>query len=206
VTDSKIAIRAGAALAALLSLLTICGTSFAAASSFNIYYSGAENLVLKRLQLDPTSNRVDSLAGADAAVYQGTLPSRGPDLDLLKARVAAGMGLVVIIGKDTDPKALAALTDGRVEQTGGVDVAPGPEHDIELERIAAVINYIGPPRDPIATNIGWLSAVRIHERTLLDTHGAEVMVRTNPYDPIKPKTPILLRLHLGKGTIFVLNV
>jgi O-antigen/teichoic acid export membrane protein len=205
VTHSKIAIRAGAALAALLSFLTICGTSFAA-SPFNIYYSGADKLVLNRLQLDPTTNQFDSLANADAAVYQGTLPAPGPDLDLLKARVVAGMGLVVILGKDTDPRALATLTDGRIIRTGVVDVAPGPEHSIELERIAAVINYIGPPRDPLATNIGWLSAVRIHERTLLDAHRAEVMVRTNPYDPIKPKTPILLRLHLGKGTIYVLNV
>jgi O-antigen/teichoic acid export membrane protein len=45
----------------------------------------------------------------------------------------------------------------------------------------------------------------VHERSLLDVNGAEVMVQTNPRDPIRPKTPILLRLHVGHGTIFVVN-
>jgi O-antigen/teichoic acid export membrane protein len=115
------------------------------------------------------------------------------------------MGVVLILGRHTDPAALADLTGGAIKQTGIVDVAHGATHDRELERLAAVVNYVGPPKDPLARNISWLSAVRVHERSLLDVNGAEVMVRTNPYDPIRPKTPILLRMHVGRGTIFVVN-
>ena len=202
---ASICIKHKAALAALLlSLLTLSGTSFAAAP-FQIFYSGTENLVLDRLKLDPTTVQAPTLSEAASAVYQEKLPAVGSDLDALKQRVSDGMGLVVILGTQTDPAALAALTDGRISLAGSVNVPPGPDHDIELERIAAVVSYVGTPADPINTNVGWLTAVRVHERSLLDVHDAEVMVRTNPYDPVKAATPILMRLHLGKGTIYVLN-
>src|SRR6266851_3012874 len=193
--------------AALLFFCLICSALASAADSvFNVYYSGAEDLTLSRLQLDPTTHRVANLNDAATAVYQDNLPARGPELEALKARVNSGMGLLLILGRHTDRAALESLTGGNVKQTGIVDVASGPTHDHELERLATVITYVGPPADPLKTNVSWLSAVRIHERSLLDLHGAEVMVRSNPYDPVRPGTPILIRLKSGAGTIYLLNV
>ncbi len=116
------------------------------------------------------------------------------------------MGLLVVLGENTDPKALEALTDGAVRQIGVVTVPPGRNHGQEAERLAAIIEYKGPADDPIAKNISWRSAVRIHDRALLDVKGATVLVATGAKDPIKAATPILLRLNSGKGTIYVLNV
>jgi hypothetical protein len=192
-------------LTALLIALALPASAPAADAAFNIYYSGEEDLVLSRLLLDPTTHRTTTLADAATAVYQDNLPPTGPQLDALKARVNSGMGVVLILGRHTDAAALESLTGGAVKQTG-VDVAHGTTHDIELERLAAVINYVGPPADPLARNISWLSAVRVHERTQLEVTGGEVIVRTNPRDPVRPKTPILLRVHSGRGTIYILNV
>ena len=75
------------------------------------------------------------------------------------------------------------------------------------EKLAAVISYVGPADDPIATNVSWKSAVRIQERSLLKvSSAATVMVSTTSLDPIHPGTPILLRAKVGKGTIYILNI
>ena len=192
-------------VAALLIVLLIPTFAHAADSQFNIYYSGSEDLVLNRLLLDPTTHRVANLDDAATAVYQDNLPPAGPELDALKARVASGMGVVLILGRHTDANALASFTNGAIKQTGIVDVSAGATHGRELERLAAVVNWVGPKTDPLARNISWLSAVRVHERSLLAVNGAEVLVKTNPRDPVAPGTPILLRIHSGKGTIYVLN-
>ena len=192
-------------VAALLIVLLIPTFAHAADSQFNIYYSGSEDLVLNRLLLDPTTHRVANLDDAATAVYQDNLPPAGPELDALEARVASGMGVVLILGRHTDATALASFTNGAIKQTGIVDVSAGATHGRELERLAAVVNWVGPKTDPLARNISWLSAVRVHERSLLVVNGAEVLVKTNPRDPVAPGTPILLRIHSGKGTIYVLN-
>ena len=203
--DSICIKRLARTVSALLILFLLPSIAHSADGAFNIYYSGAEDLVLSRLMLDPTTHRVANLNDAATAVYQDNLPPPGPELDALKSRVASGMGVVLILGRHTDSAALANFTNGAIKQTGIVDVAHDATHDLELERLAAVVNYIGPPKDPLARNISWLSAVRVHERSLLDVNGAEVMVRTNPYDPVRPATPTLLRMHVGRGTIFVVN-
>lgn len=192
-------------VSALLIVLLIPILAQAAEPQFNVYYSGSEDLVLNRLLLDPTTHRVANLDDAATAVFQDNLPPPGPELEALRARVAAGMGVVLILGRHTDPAALASLTGGAIKQTGTVDVVHGATHGRELERLAAVINWAGPKADPLARNISWLSAVRVHERSLLDVNGAEVLVKTNARDPIAPGTPILLSIHSGKGTIYVLN-
>ena len=199
----RLAHVAGALLVALL--LPVFAQ--AAESHFNIYYSGSEDLVLTRLMLDPSTHRVTNLDDAATAVYQDNLPPAGPELQALKARVAAGMGLVLILGRHIDDAALASITNGAIKQTDIVDVGHGATHGSELEHIAAVLNYVGPKDDPLAHNISWLSAVRVHERSILDVdlNGVEVLVKTNPRDPVQPGTPILLRMHSGKGTIYVLN-
>jgi O-antigen/teichoic acid export membrane protein len=75
------------------------------------------------------------------------------------------------------------------------------------EKLAAIISYVGPPNDPIATDVSWKSAVRIQERSLLNVSSATtVMVATTSADPIHPSTPILMRTKLGKGIIYILNV
>src|SRR5580658_3905378 len=170
---------------ALLIALLIPALAHAAEAQFNIYYSGTEDLVLSRMMLDPSTHRVTNLGDAATAVYQDNLPAVGPELEALKARVASGIGAV--------------------KQTGIVDVSHGSAHGQELEHIAAVVNWVGPKGDTLARNISWLSAVRVHERSLLDVNGAEVLVKTNPRDPVRPGTPILLRIHSGKGAVYVLN-
>jgi len=203
------AIRLHLAISMLLLLVAGVASSVFAAefeAPFLLHYEGRESLVLHRLQLDP-STRDAALSNAQAAVYQDQLPPPGPALDALKARVTDGMGLVMVLGADVDPASLKALTDGAVEQTGVVDAPPGPNHAMAAEKFAAIIAYVGPATDPIATNVSWKSAVRIHERSLLKiSNGATVMVATTSADPIHPATPILMRTRLGKGTIYILNV
>jgi hypothetical protein len=189
----------------LLVALLVPAFAHASESQFNVYYSGTEELVLTRLLLDPSTRRVTNLEDAATAVYQDNLPPPGAELDALKARVASGMGVVLILGRHTDPAALASLTNGAIKQTGIVDVSHGATHGRELEHIAAVLNYVGPKDDPLGRNISWLSAVRVHERSLLDVNGAEILVKTNQRDPVQPGTPILIRIRSGKCSIYVLN-
>ncbi len=145
-----------------------------------------------------------NLGDAATAVYEDNLPAAGPELEALKARVASGMGAVLILGRHTDPRrsrrSPTALSGKPASST-----LHGSAHGQELEHIAAVVNWVGPKVDALARNISWLSAVRVHERSLLDVNGAEVLVKTNPRDLVQPGTPILLRIHAGKGTIYVLN-
>ncbi len=193
----------------LLFVFGIAGSGFAADAEtpFSLYYQGRESLILHRLQLDPSTLVVDTLSGAQAAVYQDRLPPPGPELDALKARISEGMGLVLILGGDVDAASLKTLTDGAIEQTGVVDAPPGPEHAMAAEKFAAIITYVGPANDPIGANVSWKSAVRIHERSLLKVSPeATVLVATTSADPIHPATPILMRTRLGKGTIYILNV
>src|SRR5271168_3148368 len=163
---------------ALLIAILIPAFAHAAEPQFNIYYSGSEDLVLTRLLLDPSTHRVANLDDAATAVYQDNLPPPGPELEALKARVASGMGVVLILGRHTDATALASFTGGEIKQTGIVDVARGATHGQGLEHIAAVVNWVGPKADPLARNISWLSAVRVHERSLIDVNGVEVLVKT----------------------------
>jgi dihydroorotate dehydrogenase len=106
-----------------------------------------------------------------------------------------------VLGQNTDIAALAELTRGAVKQTGTVDVPAGPNHGQESERIAAIVEYTGPRDDAIATNISWRSAVRVHDRSLLETKDAAVLVATSAKDPVRARTPILVKLKSGKGTI-----
>lgn len=193
----------------LLLLPALSATALAAQTEAPIalFYQGRESLVLGRLQLDPSTRMVDSLNEAQAAVLQDQLPGQGPALDALKSRVEAGMGLTLILGADTDPSALKALTDGAVEQTGIVDAPAGADHAMAAEKFAAIINYVGPDTDPIGSNVSWKSAVRVQERSLLKiAPSVSVMVATTASDPIHRETPILLRMKLGRGRIFILNV
>jgi hypothetical protein len=205
VADSQSVDNLARVAAALLIAILIPAFAHAAEPPFNIYYSGSEDLVLTRLLLDPSTHRAANLDDAATAVYQDNLPPPGPQLEALKARVASGMGVVLILGRHTDAAALASFTSDAIKQTGIVDVARGAAHGQGLEHIAAVVNWVGPKADPLARNISWLSAVRVHERSLLDANGAEILVKTNARDPVAPGTPILLRIHSGKGTIYVLN-
>jgi len=195
-----------AALAAALMITAAAVPSAAAAEQFPLYYAGREELVLDRLRLDPETARVDGLDAARSAVLQDSLPGRGPALEGLKRRVEQGMGLVVITGRNLDPDALADLTNGAIKQVGVVDAPPGPKHSAQMERLAAIIEYKGAPDDPIAQNISWRSAVRVHARSVLESDGAEVLVATSKKDPVRPETPILLRAKIGSGTVYVLNV
>ncbi len=174
---------------------------------FKVYFSGTGNLVLDRLKLDPATYRVTDLSAAQCAIFDDALPSAGPALEALKARIAAGMGAVIVTGPNTDPSALAALTDGAITQTGTVDVPAGPKHPQQIEKYAAIIVYTGPATNPLASNVSWKSAVRVHERSLLSTtRRATILVATSGKDPVRPHTPVLIQMKSGAGTIYVLNV
>ena len=194
------------AILAAAVFLPACASA-AQAPAFNLYFSGTENLVLERLNLDPATHRVADLSDAQCAVFDDALPAAGPALDALKARVAAGMGVVIITGPNTDPAALAALSGGAITQTGTVDVAAGAKHALEIEKYAAIIEYTGPASNPLAANVSWKSAVRVHERSLLTvSKAAAVLVATSGKDPVRAHTPVLIELKAGGGTIYVLNV
>jgi O-antigen/teichoic acid export membrane protein len=196
----------GAALAIAI-LLCSAAAALAAEKPVTIYYQGVETLALSRLELDPSTHITTDLNRADVAVYQGVLPAAGLELDALKARVRAGMGLLVITGHGIGSSALADLTGGAIRQTGEVNVAPGPKRGREIQRIAAVLVYTGPKNNPLATNISWRSAVRVHERSLLELAApARAIVSTGAKDPVTAHTPVLVEMKYGKGTVFVLNV
>ena len=202
--------RAVRALAAILLAAVILAPGLARAlpaQPFNLYFSGTEDLVLRRLELDPSTHRVTDLSAAQCAVFDDALPPPGPALEALRRRVAAGMGLVIITGPNTNPAALAALSAGAISQTGTVDVAAGPKHAQEIEKYAAIIEYTGPASNPLATNVSWKSAVRVHERSLLAASGAAtVLVATSKHDPVRASTPVLIEMKSGAGTVDVLNV
>jgi O-antigen/teichoic acid export membrane protein len=171
-----------------------------------IFYRGSENLILDRLALDPSTHRVDALAQAQVAVFDETLPALGPEMDQLKGFVVAGGGLLIVLGKDTPPASLAALTNDNLQEGNQVEAAEGPYHAAEAEKLGAVIEYVGPRNDPLKDNISWKSAVRVFERWILNVNSGEVLVQTSDKDPVHPHTPILVKLELGHGTIYVLNV
>jgi O-antigen/teichoic acid export membrane protein len=171
-----------------------------------LFYSGRENLIFQRLALDSSTHRVDALANAQSAVLQDTLPPPGPAMDQLKGFVVAGMGLVVVLGKDTPAASLAALTNEAIQEGNSVEAAEGPYHAAEAEKLGAVIEYTGPPNDPLRGNVSWKSAVRVFERWILTVNRGDVLVATSDKDPVHPHTPILVKLELGRGIIYVLNV
>src|SRR5579872_7479889 len=92
----------------LLVVVGITRNGFAAEaeSPFSLFYQGRESPVLHRLELDPSTHIAATLNDAQAVVYQDELPAPGPDLDALKARLEAGMGLVLILGADVDAASL----------------------------------------------------------------------------------------------------
>ncbi len=170
-----------------------------------LFYAGRENLILDRLAIDPSTHRVGSLESARCAVFDDTLPPPGPELDRLKGFIVGGMGAVIVLGKDTPAESLAALTDDAIKIGNPVVAAEGPYHAAEAEKLGAVIEYTGAPRDPLAGSISWESAVRVFERWILNVNRGDVLVATSDKDPVHPHTPILVKLELGRGTIYVLN-
>jgi O-antigen/teichoic acid export membrane protein len=174
---------------------------------FPIFYQGADPLVLGRLELDPSTIRVDNLAAAQVAIFQDQLPAPGTALDDLKARVGSGLGLLIVMGPHIDAASLQTLTNDAVTQTGVVDAPMGPRHAAASEKIAATIAYLGPKSDSLATQVSWNAAVRVYERTLLAVAtAATVLVATTSSDPVHSGTPILTRVRVGRGTLYVLNV
>lgn len=201
------AARLGAALLAVVLIAAVSAPAFAAPeAAFKVYYRGRQNLVLSRLRLDPSTRLTPEIADAQCAVFQNDLPPPGPELEKLRGWVVAGMGLVVVLGRDLNPAALAALTDNGIKQTSFVEAAPGPYQAAEAEKLGAVLEYSGAPNDPLAGNVSWKSAVRVFERSLLEVNRGEVLVATNDKDPVHPHTPIIIRYRLGRGTIYFLNV
>ena len=199
--------RRGLFLAAFLVVVSAAGAALAYTEQpLRLFYRGRENLVLDRLLLDPTTHRVAATSDAQCAVFHDVLPPPGPDLDKLKGWVVGGMGLVVVLGKDLDPAALAALTNDSIKQTSTVTAAEGPYHAAEAEKLAAVLEFTGRPHDRLNENVAWSSAVRVFERSIIEVNRGQVLVATNDRDPVHPHTPILVKLELGRGTIYVLNV
>jgi O-antigen/teichoic acid export membrane protein len=173
------------------------------AAQFRIFYQGKDDLVRESLALDRTTTFTD-LADAQVAVFQGELWEAGPQLQQLKARINEGMGLLLILGPGVSSSALQALTDGAIIETGTVSSAAGDSDD-SIERQAAIIHYVGPRRDPLAQSPNWHSATRIDERSIVRALHARVLVTTTRLDKVSPSTPVLLRLRLGQGLVYILT-
>ncbi|HKF28793.1 MAG TPA: hypothetical protein VKB29_06175 [Candidatus Binataceae bacterium] len=191
----------------IATLALLVSAAAASLQRFPVFYQGAEALVLRRLALDPSTSRVDHPADAQVAIFQDELPTPGPALDDLEARVGSGLGLLIVMGPHIDPASLRTLTHDEVEQTGVVDAPMGPKHSTASEKIAATIAYVGPKSDLLATQISWNAAVRVYERSLLAVGAdAMVLVATTSSDPVHPGTPILTRIKVGRGTVYILDV
>src|SRR5215471_8519383 len=107
--------------------LALLGSAAAASQRFPIFYQGAEELVLRRLALDPSTIRVDHLADAQVAIFQDELPAPGAALDDLEARVDSGLGLLIVMGPQIDAASLQTLTHDALRLTGVVDVPMGAQ-------------------------------------------------------------------------------
>ena len=101
-----------------------------------LFYNSRENLILRRLLIDPSTHRVNALANAQCTVMHDTLPPPGPEMDQLKGWVVGGMGLVVVLGEDVPGASLAALTNDAVKEVSQVEAAEGPYHAAEAESSA----------------------------------------------------------------------
>src|SRR6202030_2694158 len=173
------------------------GAAFAyTAAPLLLFYRGHDNLIFDRLALDPSPLRADRVEDAASPGFHETLPAPGPEMEQLRGFVVGGGGLMVVLGKDTPPASLAALTDDNIQEGNPVAAAEGPYHAAEAEKLGAVIEYIGPPSDPLRDNISWKSAVRVFERWILNVNRGDVLVATSDKDPVHPHTPILVKLEL----------
>jgi hypothetical protein len=90
----------------IATLALLVSAAAASQQRFPVFYQGTEALVLRRLALDPSISRVDHLAHAQVAIFQDELPAPGAALDDLQARVASGLGLLIVIGPHIDPVSL----------------------------------------------------------------------------------------------------
>jgi O-antigen/teichoic acid export membrane protein len=186
----------------LIAALMVLSLAQAARSSdtCDIFFRGTDPLIKERLALDPTTSFVD-LEHAYVAVIQNDLWKPGPELSLLKDKISQGMGLVLILGPKTPPESIAALTDGAVVQGGIADLSANS--DEALERRAAIIHYVGPREDRLGRWITWHSATRIGERSVIQVKHTRVLVATTREDRISPSAPILLRMRIGKGLVYI---
>ena len=118
------------------------------------------------------------------------------------------MGAADLSDGTPTPAALASLTNGAIKQTGIVDVAQRCDSragDWSIWRRWST----GPGRRATRSraNMSWMSAVRVHERSILDVISAEIAGHDqSSATRSMPGDPILLRVTSGKGTIDVLNV
>jgi O-antigen/teichoic acid export membrane protein len=184
-----------------MSLMLSYATPARASEACEIFFRGTDPLIKEQLSLDPTTSFVD-LQRARVAVIQNNLWQPGPELSLLKEKVTQGMGLVLILGPDTPPDSIAVMTDGAVVQTGIVKLPSAGSADA-LEQRAAIIHYVGPSPDPLGRWITWHSATRVHERTIVELKHARVLVATTRADRMSPSAPVLLRLRLGNGLVYI---
>jgi O-antigen/teichoic acid export membrane protein len=190
-------------LFAILCCVTRSWAATADSKRCQIFFRGTDSLIRERLSIDPGTSFVD-LQHAQVALIQNDLWMPVPELNLLKERVAGGMGLVLILGPNTPSASISALTDGAVTQIGTVQDAPA-DSDEALERHAAIIHYVGPRKDRLARSINWRSATRVQDRTVLKPEHTRVLLATTRRDPISPSAPILLRLRIGKGLVYILS-
>ncbi|GEM_PF-2313407 len=195
----------------LLSILApTCSPTWASTEKFRFYYLGSEKSVLDRLLLDPSAERTSTLSQAQTVVVQEALPAPGRELELLKTQVEQGTGMLLILGEHTPSASVAFLTDNALTQSAQVNVGGGKGRAQRLEEIAAILQYVGPPTSALASQANWRSAGRVYQRTVVRLSSStrtrgEVLVATARSDRVSPGTPILLRLEIAKGRIYVLT-
>ncbi len=137
-------------LLAILLLLSACvPAQNAGLAARNVFYAGEEGGVKTALSLAGYT-LVDDPAKADVFVLNGEIP----DAEAIAARVQAGAGLVLILGKDTSQADVQAVLGQDVTLTNADDAV-------------SLVDSKG-VSDPLLTEIVWNGAPQVRERVILE--------------------------------------
>ncbi|MCX6065956.1 MAG: hypothetical protein NT121_09405, partial [Chloroflexi bacterium] len=149
----------------LLVLLTGFVSPANAGNPFRVYYGGEKGPVSMALELAPAGTFALVTDPAQAQVY--VLNGVTPELEKISSRVAAGAGLVLIPGPQTD-----AAT---VEKISGVPVeVSSRENPVSITAIKI--------SDPLLTEIAWNSSPQVRERLEMITPLSSVQPLVAEYE------------------------
>lgn len=163
----------------ILSLAVFLATPVRAEGDLRVFYKGPEGSVQTALKLAKFT-LVEAPAQADAIVLNGVIP----DLESIRARLADGAGMVLILGAD--------MTEEQVSALLGMPLALRPRE----EAVSVTALEVD---DPLVTEIAWNGAPQVRERFDLQT-------------PVSSAQPLVVAYETGEwilwkahGNTFVVN-
>jgi O-antigen/teichoic acid export membrane protein len=143
--------RKASLLLILILAILLSTTPARAGTDLRVFYAGPPDAVKTALSLAPGISLVDD--PHQAQVY--LLNDRAPSIDLIRTRVQAGAGLVLILGPQ--------LTSQQVTSLLGASVSLQPEQD------ALSIIAVQDQSDPLLQAIIWNSAPQLRQRAEIKT-------------------------------------